>query len=784
MFKLVGLLTIFAISLFANIVDIELEIKKEKMLLDGKATIIAEKKGVMKINVDGIDIKSSSSSHKKEGNFLIFNVQEGEKIVIKYSKKLENFGVINNFYPQIDLLSIYNLKIKTPFGLESLSENIDMNQKLIKDGIEFSFYFPYYRESLSLLILDNFKVERDRVDDIAIYNYSDVNLTNLKDEIYKYKNLFGELPFKRLNIVSNLSGATFINPDNNLSKEIAKQYFKFYTYTKDSFVEFFSDYYFNSNKSDYRKSAIIRNDIDFMALAVFEHISKDKFDVVVKDFLKEFRFKRATLEDFKLSVQKITKEQLINFALDRFIDLEIKNITHEYIHGKVKISFETTIDNLNSFYLPIKLKFDARVEDRDILISTKNQIVELILDELPNSIVFDGEYKLNRLLKEDEKTPIIANLFDDDYIIVYSSKELYDGVIKFLNKKAIFIDEVTYKDLKNSILILDRETQLIKDLIGKLNFGANLSIELFKNPFNNQKFIAVLDALNSNYSNELEKLTNYKDKSSVEFYSDRVETNCKNSKNGLEIVFKKPAIAYSNENRMSVENLIPKIENRQLIFVGEEHTNRFHHLTQLSIIKELYYKNSDLAIGLEAFEREYQDILNSYLAGELSESDFLNLTKYSQSFGYDFELYKPILEFAKLGKIEVIALNAKRDIVKKVAKDGFLNLTKYERDSISKEVNLINEYYKESLMDIFKEHKMENFEQFYQAQTVWDETMAETISDFLKRSTKKMVVICGNEHIKKDAIPERVKRRVNVDYVTISQDSIKLDVDFIILSDY
>ena len=51
---------------------------------------------------------------------------------------------------------------------------------------------------------------------------------------------------------------------------------------------------------------------------------------------------------------------------------------------------------------------------------------------------------------------------------------------------------------------------------------------------------------------------------------------------------------------------------------------------------------------------------------------------------------------------------------------------------------------------------------FLQAQAMWDETMAETISNYLQtHPEKQMVIIVGDGHVSKDsAIPLRIKRRM------------------------
>ncbi len=55
---------------------------------------------------------------------------------------------------------------------------------------------------------------------------------------------------------------------------------------------------------------------------------------------------------------------------------------------------------------------------------------------------------------------------------------------------------------------------------------------------------------------------------------------------------------------------------------------------------------------------------------------------------------------------------------------------------------------------------MKNFDFFYEAQCVWDETMAENLAEHMNRSKEKIVVFSGNGHIAYGfGIPDRLQRR-------------------------
>lgn len=51
----------------------------------------------------------------------------------------------------------------------------------------------------------------------------------------------------------------------------------------------------------------------------------------------------------------------------------------------------------------------------------------------------------------------------------------------------------------------------------------------------------------------------------------------------------------------------------RVIFIGEEHGSRVSHDAELIIFKGLAQRDPTLALALEMFERDVQDILDAYL---------------------------------------------------------------------------------------------------------------------------------------------------------------------------
>jgi len=226
---------------------------------------------------------------------------------------------------------------------------------------------------------------------------------------------------------------------------------------------------------------------------------------------------------------------------------------------------------------------------------------------------------------------------------------------------------------------------------------------------------------------------------------------------------------------LSLDELTENIRDHRIIYIGETHDKKIHHQLQLNLINNLYRTNSNIAIGMEMFQSRIENVLDSYLRGDMDEAEFIERINYKHKWGFDFDLYKPILEFAKKHKLPVIALNIDSEVTKEVSKKGISELAAVMLNKLPSFIDFTNDNYRHFLFDIYKKHpETENkyFERFYQVQLVWDESMAENIYNFLdKNKDMQLIVITGNGHLVYDyGIPSRVYRRKNLDYVTIVQD--------------
>ncbi len=216
-----------------------------------------------------------------------------------------------------------------------------------------------------------------------------------------------------------------------------------------------------------------------------------------------------------------------------------------------------------------------------------------------------------------------------------------------------------------------------------------------------------------------------------------------------------------------LDGLIDQLADDRIVFVGETHDRYEDHLNQLAIIRGLHQRGKPVAIGMEFFQQPFQDQLDAYVAGDLSEVELLRETQYFERWRFDYRLYRPILNYAREHGLPLIALNLPREITDKVGDGGIASLSPEEAALIPQEIERDAPDYRAHLEAIFAMHpKSEDaaFEHFLEVQLLWDEGMAERAARWLQENPdSQLIVLAGSGHLEYGrGIPARLQRRLDV----------------------
>lgn len=524
---------------------------------------------------------------------------------------------------------------------------------------------------------------------------------------------------------------------------------------------------------------------------VKKEIGDDVFFKSLKTLLTEFRFKTAAWTDIQNIFEKESGKNL-NLIFSQMLDKkdlprfwpygpELKIADGKYrmyfIFNQITGPYEFDIDVLVRTHTSSKI-YKVRIKD-------KKQKIIIDSDDEPLEVTIDSDYDVARIPTKPETHPSISRLFGDKDLLMTvrdEEKDIYEPLIKYVKShggKVINPDNITAKQLSDlSVIIAGKANPMINSYFNsKPLSGYGFNISLYKNPFNRDKVYAAVTSENANETMKgLRKISHYGIYTEIGINDGNVEVKTigkstvgitKNVRN------RKQVLKVSKVD--TIENLADEIISKRVVFIGEKHDEFSHHINQLEIIKALHRRGKKLAVGFEMFQRAYQPVLDDYLAGKISEKEMLIKTEYFNRWGYNYHLYKPILDYIKREKIPAVALNLEEEITKKINKAGILSLSKAERAFLPKEMDYSSERHLVETLRAYRnisEHNGGKFNNFYESMLAWDETMADTASRYLTDNPEKtMVIIAGSGHIaNKNGIPERVRRRTGLLYTVILHD--------------
>ena len=517
----------------------------------------------------------------------------------------------------------------------------------------------------------------------------------------------------------------------------------------------------------------------------------------LRRLIRENKCQQTSWTDIRTAFEKASGENLEWFFsqwLERkgVPEIEIKDQRVTVVHGVQTISFEIIQKGEPyRFALPLTIRTDKGEVMQTLDIGKEKEIFELPVEGTPLGIVFDRDYDVMRKLVHEESPLLISGLLGDDkklLLIPDEEREKYSDFIDAL-KKAGFPaqeeSEINDEDIKShSLLIFGNENRVVKRLFGHIEVPATgFSLSLRKNPLNQSKVIAIAYADTKEDIPSQETISHMDRYSSVRFRNGKnVEKTAGEAARGIVFNLHKPLLTIQPGKLTKLEDDFDNILNKTVIYAGERHMNYEDHQTQLKIIMNLHERGHKFAIGMEMFQRPFQKDINDYLSGALSEKEFLKRTQYFKRWQFDYNLYQEIIEYAKAKRIPIIALNLWTEIVKKVSTDGLDSLTDIERAELPDSMDMSDEEYRNRLEEVFRQHKSrenKTFENFYQAQILWDETMARSIDEFLRKNPGyQMIVLAGAGHIMYGSgIPKRAYRLNKKDYVIVLPGGEFIDTD-------
>ncbi|HDR29423.1 ChaN family lipoprotein, partial [Rhodovulum sp.] len=122
--------------------------------------------------------------------------------------------------------------------------------------------------------------------------------------------------------------------------------------------------------------------------------------------------------------------------------------------------------------------------------------------------------------------------------------------------------------------------------------------------------------------------------------------------------------------RLSHAAALAWLARADAVLLGERHDRAADHRWQLHVAAGLA-AHRPIAMGFEMFPARLDPVLADWVAGGLSEEDFLARAKWSTVWGFPAALYLPLFRFCREMGVAMVGLNCRRDLVRAVGAGGW-----------------------------------------------------------------------------------------------------------------
>lgn len=176
-----------------------------------------------------------------------------------------------------------------------------------------------------------------------------------------------------------------------------------------------------------------------------------------------------------------------------------------------------------------------------------------------------------------------------------------------------------------------------------------------------------------------------------------------------------------------------------------------------------------MSVGLEFLRWPFQDAIPKYLSGAISEADFLTAVEWGSD---PFDHYREQARFPLVSGGELRAINAPSDLTRAISRAGLATLSPDLLTKMPPNFELGRADYRERFDQVMGQHvPPQALDNYFAAQSVWDETMAWQTREFLlAHPSHCLAIIVGDFHAAwGGGLPDRLRARGVTNVTVISQ---------------
>ena len=190
---------------------------------------------------------------------------------------------------------------------------------------------------------------------------------------------------------------------------------------------------------------------------------------------------------------------------------------------------------------------------------------------------------------------------------------------------------------------------------------------------------------------------------------------------------------------ISLQDIVNDAGKADVLFFGEEHNDSIGHLLEKEILLRLNEAYPGrVTLSLEMFQTDVQSVLNEYLLDAIGEKNFITEARAWKNY----KDYRPMIEYSKLNRLNVIAANTPSRYTNSVTRIGLQALNKLPADSRKYlpplPIDTATGRYHQKFMDLLGAHGMGPMK-IYQSQNLWDASMAGSILSYRQKHKKNKI---------------------------------------------
>jgi len=231
---------------------------------------------------------------------------------------------------------------------------------------------------------------------------------------------------------------------------------------------------------------------------------------------------------------------------------------------------------------------------------------------------------------------------------------------------------------------------------------------------------------------------------------------------------------------LAAADVLQRAAKSAVVLLGEAHDSAEHHRWQLQMLAALHAQRPNMVIGFESFPRRVQPALDRWVAGGLSEAEFLAQSDWRNVWRMDPQLYLPLFHFARMNRIPMLALNVESALTREITQKGYDAVAPDKREGVGRPAPPTDAYL-DWLLPIWAKHERPGakgatadrddpeFRRFVESQQTWDRAMAEVLAAAAKRPGPPLVVgVMGVGHIQQGfGVPHQLRALGLTDFVSL-----------------